>query len=183
VPKNGEASIQVVIMNDRTKFFAEGLLKAIKAEREGYHFYQMAAQTSQDPLAKEVFSRFADEEREHAAYLHRHYQHVVKTGAADEAQPLGELLDEAASYPIFSDEIKGRISGAHFEMTALAIGIRLELDAIQFYKSQAAAVDDLVAKRFYSVLAEWESRHYHALLKQQDELKEEYWAAGGFAPF
>jgi hypothetical protein len=32
-------------------------------------------------------------------------------------------------------------------------------------------------------LAEWESTHYHALLEQQETLKEDYWRHNGFAPF
>jgi hypothetical protein len=38
-------------------------------------------------------------------------------------------------------------------------------------------------KDFYSRLARWETGHYHALLKQQEELKEDFWSANGFTPF
>ena len=85
--------------------------------------------------------------------------------------------------PIFSDQIKSRIQDAHIEMSALSIGIQLELDAMKFYKSQAEAADDPDITNFYNELAEWESGHYHALLKQQEELKEDYWSSGGFSPF
>lgn len=39
------------------------------------------------------------------------------------------------------------------------------------------------AFRLYTELAEWESGHYEALTRQQEELKEDYWSAGGFSPF
>jgi hypothetical protein len=38
-------------------------------------------------------------------------------------------------------------------------------------------------KAFLESLAEWESTHYHALLRQQESLRELYWAESGFAPF
>ena len=50
-------------------------------------------------------------------------------------------------------------------------------------RDQAEATDDPDAKAFFGQLADWESGHYHALLQQQETLKEDYWAAGGFAPF
>ena len=68
-------------------------------------------------------------------------------------------------------------------MSALSIGIQLELDAMNFYKAQADAAEDDVVRGFFHELAEWETGHYQALLTQQGELKEDYWAAGGFAPF
>ena len=170
-------------MDESTENLADGLLKAIKAEREGHSFYRMAAETSQDAKAKEVFTQLAQEELNHVEFLTQHYEAVLKTGKTSDSATLGKRLSFAGSFPIFSDGIKARLREAHFEMTALSIGIRLELDAIHFYKCQVDAVNDAGAKRFYSELAEWESGHYQALLRQQEELKEDYWSAGGFSPY
>ena len=170
-------------MDDGAKILVDGLLKAIKAEREGHSFYRMAAETIEDAKAKEVFAHLAQEELDHAEFLTRHYEAVLKTGQIAGSATLGKRLSLAHSFPIFSQGIKARIREAHFEMTALSIGIRLELDAMRFYKSQADSTDDLGAKQFYSELAEWESGHYAVLLRQQEELKEDYWSAGGFSPF
>ena len=41
---------------------AEGLLRAIKAERDGHGFYTMAANSSRDPKAQTVFAQLAAEE-------------------------------------------------------------------------------------------------------------------------
>ena len=43
--------------------------------------------------------------------------------------------------------------------------------------------DDAEAKRFFGELAEWEAGHHQALLRQQEELKEDYWSANGFTAF
>ena len=170
-------------MNDSAKILADGLLKAIKAEREGHSFYRMAAETSQDAKAKDVFGQLAQEELHHVEFLTQHYESVLKTGKTSDSAKLGKRLSLTESFPIFSDAIKARLREAHFEMTAVSIGIKLELDAMQFYKAQANAADDPGAKQFFNELAEWESGHYQALLRQQEELKEDYWSAGGVSPF
>jgi hypothetical protein len=116
-------------------------------------------------------------------FLTEHYQSVLTTGKPSETAKLGTRLDLSEMSPIFSDGIKGRVREAHIEMSALSIGIQLELDAMNFYRSQAEAFDDPTVKQLYTELAEWESGHYQALSRQQEELKEDYWSAGGFSPF
>ena len=161
----------------------DGLLKAIKAERDGHSFYQMAANSSTDPGAKEVFARLAGEELDHMNFLMKQYESILKSGRLDQSAKLGPRADLSGMSPIFSDGIRARIEDAHFEMSALSIGIQLESDALKFYQSQAEAADDPEIADFYSKLAEWETGHYQALLRQQEELKEDYWSAGGFSPF
>ena len=170
-------------MADEKTKLADGLLRAIKAERDGHGFYTMAASSSQDPKARRIFAQLAAEELDHVHFLTRHYESVLKTGRPDHDARLGPRADLTGMSPIFSEHIKTRIGQAHLEMSALSIGIQLELDAFKFYRSQAEVSDDPLVKEFYLELAEWETSHYQALLKQHEELKEDYWAASGFAPF
>jgi len=170
-------------MDNSQKVITEGLEKAIKAERYGHSFYLMAAQSTEDVKGKEVFETLAREELAHMQFLHKQYKAIKETGKPDETLSLGAQADLSGMSPIFSESLKSRIKEANFEMTSLAIGIQLEKDAMDFYNSQAGASDDPVIKQFFSQLAEWESGHYRALLKQQEELKEDFWSSGGFAPF
>ncbi|MBU8933926.1 MAG: ferritin family protein [candidate division Zixibacteria bacterium] len=161
---------------------AEGLLKAIKAERYGHNFYLMAANSTEDPKGKEIFQTLAREELDHMHFLRKQYDAILKTGQPDNSIRLGPQSDLTGMSPIFSESLKGRIKEASFEMTSLAIGIQLEHDAMQFYRAEAEAASDLEVKSFFSKLSDWEAGHYRALLRQQEELKEDYWLAGGFAP-
>jgi len=170
-------------MTDKASQLADGLLRAIKAERDGHSFYQMAGNSTEDARAKEMFSNLAAEELDHMHFLTEHYQSVLKTGKPSETAKLGARTELTGLSPIFSDGLKTRIKEAHIEMSALSIGIQLELDAMKFYRSQADANDDPTVKSFYMELADWESGHYQALTRQQEELKEDYWSAGGFSPF
>lgn len=170
-------------MTDNKKTLAKGLLKAIKAEKYGHSFYLMAAKSTEDTKGQEIFMTLALEELDHMKFLKDQYESILKTGQPDKSLKLGARTDLTGSSPIFSDQLKARIKDANFEMTSLSIGIQLEHDAMNYYREQSEAVDDSTMKDFYAQLAEWEAGHHQALLKQQEELKEDFWSASGFSPF
>ena len=78
---------------------AEGLLKALQAERDGHSFYRMAALSSQDPKAKEIFAQLAAEELDHMQFLGRHYESILKTGRPDSTAKLGSRRNSRAHGP------------------------------------------------------------------------------------
>jgi rubrerythrin len=170
-------------MKDNQNRILQGLAQAMRAEREGRYFYEMAAAATEDSKGKEVFLHLAEEETGHFEFLRAQYESLSKTGRIDTAVRLGEKPDMTGPSPIFSERLRDRIKDAHHEMTALSVGAQLERDAELFYKREAEAVEDLEVKRFYLELAAWEATHYSALIAQADELKESYWAESGFSPF
>jgi len=170
-------------MTDKKQALAQGLLDAYKAEQYGHNFYLMAANSTSDAKGKEVFETLAAEELDHARFLKAQYDSVLMTGKVSATAALGRRLDLTGMWPIFSDGLKARIKEAHFEMTALSIGIQLERDAMAFYKCQADNASDAEIKRMFMTLSDWEAGHYHGLLRQHEALKEDFWSASGFAPF
>ena len=170
-------------MNQSMKSMAEGLKTAVQMEADGYNFYNMVADTTQDSRGRQVFRTLANEELGHLNFLKLQYKSVVETGRVDSAASLGLRQDLAGSSPIFTDEVMKRIGSAHIEMSALSIGIQLELGSIKFYEDQARRAPDADVRKFYDELVKWESGHYHALLRQQELLKEDYWSESQFAPF
>ena len=160
---------------------AKVLREAMEAERDGFTFYTMAAERSEDPGARETFARLADEERKHYEALQSGYRSLAEGGTWVPSEELLEVR-EPETAGIFSEDFVRRIAGKHFEMSALSIGILLEKNAYAFYSRQADAAEDEAVARFFRDLAEWESGHYRLLLRQDDELKEEYWSRNRFAP-
>ncbi len=157
------------------------LREAMEAERDGFTFYTMAAERSEDPGARETFARLADEERKHYEALQTGYRSLAEEGTWT---PSTELLNdrEPEATGIFSEDFARRIGGKHLEMSALSIGILLEKNAYAFYTRQAEAAEDEVVAGFFRELAEWEDGHYRLLLRQDEALKEEYWNENRFAP-
>jgi len=170
-------------MDKATERILEGLHKAIEAEAAGYHFYMMAARNTDDEQGREIFEKLADEEVDHLKFLKAHHKSFLANGTPDENAVLGKPLELSGTNPIFSSRLRERVKESHYEMSALSIGVELELNAVTFYKGEANAVGDPVVKEFYEHLAEWETGHYNALMKAKDELKEDYWSDGGFSPF
>lgn len=166
-----------------TSKLADNLMRAVKAERDGHSFYSMAATACQDAKAREIFSQLAAEELDHMQFLSRHYDSILKHGKPDSAAKLGPRHDLSGLSPIFSADIKTRIRDAHFEMSALSIGIQLELDAQNFYRNCAAETDSREIRDFFNELADWEAGHYQALLQQHESLKDDYWSANRFSAF
>ena len=169
-------------MNKKTEEVLQGLKTAIEAELTGHEFYKNAAKTTSDPMGKETFSRMAEEEMGHFNYLRHQYKSVLESGEYDFTKKLLRKDHKYAESPIFSDEIKRRIKDSHFEVSALTIGMKLELDAMRYYRSCAETAENEDVKRFYTELADWEQEHYHAFEKQLDMLKEDYFQANNFVP-
>jgi rubrerythrin len=161
----------------------DGLRWAIQGEADGYQFYKIAAETTKDPTGKEQFLALADEEKGHMEFLKAQYKSISENGKVDFTVHLRNDHHFTAHGPIFSEELVSRINESQFEMSALSIGIKLELVSIQFYREQAELTDDADVQKFYLDLVEWEQEHYHSLLRQQEMLQDAFWSKGGFAPF
>lgn len=170
-------------MKTTTERMLQGLEKAIQAEVDGYHFYMMASKSTEDPQGREIFERMAQDEVKHARFLQEQYDSMKTTGKPDPAITLGAATEFKGEHPIFSKALQERVKNAHLEMSALSIGVQLELSAVKFYRSEADDAADPVVASFYRELADWESGHYHALLAQQNALRSDYWSDGRFSPF
>lgn len=170
-------------MDDSLKKIVDALRKAIQAEIEGQHFYRMAARSTDDPRGREVFEQLAQDEISHERFLRAHHDHIIEKGTPNPDARLGKPAPLSGSSPIFSDAIRSRIEHAHYEMTALSVGIQLELSAVKFYRQASEDARDPLLGQQLLELSAWESGHYEALLRQQEELKEDYWASSNFAPY
>jgi rubrerythrin len=170
-------------MDPALKDITQNLKTAIEFEGDGHNFYMMAAGNTDDQKGKEVFEMLAREELEHRRFLRHQYQSFLETGYPDKGTTLPRHGSFKGDHPIFSTGIRERISQAHMEMSALSIGIQLELSSIQFYQREAEKHDGSRVGEFFRDLEQWEKEHYDALLRQQEALKQEYWSEGGFSPF
>ncbi len=158
------------------------LKEAMQAEVDGHNFYRMAADSTRDEMGKETFKALAKDEVEHFTFLKAQYAAYEKDGKPDSSVKVGKPSESGES-PMFSDSFKSRIKEAHYEMTALSVGVQLEISAVKFYQDQAKQAADDEMKKFFTELADWEATHHRRLLKQQQELKEDYWQDGNFSPF
>lgn len=156
---------------------------ALQTEHDGEYFYRMAAKLTNDEKGKATFNLLAEEEKKHQGYLAEHYNALKEKGEIATGVAIDSAQDLSGTSPILSDDITTRIDEAHYEMSALSVGVQLEKTSMQFYAKHAKEAEQNEVKAFFERLADWESMHYNALLKQQDMLKEAFWAKNAFAPF
>jgi rubrerythrin len=157
--------------------------KAIENERYGRHFYLMAAGSTLDEKGRAVFEQLAGEERDHEVFLTGQLKSLRETGKLDAASLPPKAAELRGDSPIFSESMKARAKEAHAEMSAIGVGIQIEISSEKFYRDLASSSKDESVKKIFAFLADWESGHYHALLRQQEDLRQGYWFEGGFSPF
>ena len=159
----------------------DGLRIALQTELNGIEFYKMAAQRTEDEKGKKVFQMLADDELRHFNAIQEQYKSLIDTSKWTNID-LGNISPFEGENPIFTDGLKDRVKGKHFEVTALSIGAQLEANSIDFYRKMREQSTDPLAKEMYSQLQKWEETHIDALTKQLDLIKEEYWNEQRFSP-
>ena len=167
------------------KQLLEVVKRAIRVENDGYQFYRLAEEKTEDPKGKEVFASLAKDETNHMEILKSLYQSIKEKGEFkfDELKDMKHILETTSKSPIFSTEFKQRLNQAHLEMAALSIGILLEKNSIEFYKKSAQGTDEKDVRMLFNYLADWEGEHLRALVSQQKYLQEDYWTEARFYPF
>jgi rubrerythrin len=159
------------------------LKNAMEAEMTGYQFYLHAAKTTKDSQGKATFSRMAKEEMDHFHALKSQYVAVLENGRFDRSTALLEVPSPQPASPIFSTGFREQIGQQHFEMSALSVGMQLELNAINHYRKSAEECDDADVKAFFLRLEEWEQGHYDGFADELEQLREDYWQANDFLPY
>ena len=159
-----------------------GLKTAMEAELTGYNFYKNASENVKDAKAKAALSEMAREELAHFNYLKHQYKSILEKGNYDFSKSLLKKADTQEENPIFSNDIKDRIKDSHFEVSVLTIGMKLEMEAVDFYRSCAEKAEAPEAEKLFNELADWEQIHLNAFNQGLDSLKEDYWTANNFVP-
>jgi rubrerythrin len=169
----------------RNEQLLEVVKNAIRVENDGYQFYRLAEEKTEDPKGKEVFASLARDETNHTETLKSLYKSIKEKGKYkfDEVKDMKHVLDTTSESPIFSKEFKQRLNKGGLEMTALSIGILLEKNAIDFYKKSAQEAEEEDVKMLFNHLADWEGEHLRLLVNQQKYLQEDYWSEARFYPF
>lgn len=170
---------------DKKQQLLKVVKNAIRIEHDGYQFYRLAEEKTEDTTGKEVFASLAKDETNHMQILKGLYQSVKEEEEFkfDQVREIKHILETTSESPIFSKEFKERLDKSHFEMTALSVGILLEKNSIDFYRRSAQEVERKDLTELFNYLADWEGEHLRALVKQQKFLQEDYWTEARFYPF
>ncbi len=155
---------------------------AIQTEIDGYTFYQRFSQRTEDPGARAMFERLAQDEVMHLELLRNAKAMLEEEGRWLEFKGLEREVVEGA--PIFSRErVEQNLVAYTSDLSALRMAYLIEKDAVDFYSHAAEQTEDPDGKRMFQELTRMEQGHLELLRGEYEFLRGQFQTAMGFAPF
>src|SRR6056297_255532 len=157
----------------------EVIKEAILNENEGYQVYSMAAEKINDKEISKSFEKLANEELKHIDWLKDLYESFE--GKRDIEFSIDEISAPDKERLFKMEKIdKENLS---FALSVFGIGVKMEKEAIEYYKNAASNTESEEAKSLYKKIINWEYQHLNFFQKQYDMLREDWWAEQSFEPF
>ena len=158
------------------------LQMAIQTEIDGYNFYQRFSEQTEDPNARAMFERLAQDEVMHLELLRNTKAMLQDSGQWADYKGLPQELVEGS--PIFSRErVEQNIVDYTSDLSALRMAYLIEKDAVDFYTRAAAKTRDPKGKRMFLDLVKMEQGHLDLLEGEYNYLRGQFQTAMGFSPF
>ncbi len=158
------------------------LQMAIQTEIDGYNFYHRFAAQTEDPNARAMFERLAQDEVMHLELLRNTKAMLEESGQWAEYR--GVALEPVAGAPIFSRErVEQNVVAYTSDLSALRVAYLIEKDAVDFYTRAADGTDDPNGKRLFLDLVRMEQGHLAMLEGEYNFLRSQFQTTMGFAPF
>jgi rubrerythrin len=156
------------------------LRRGMQLERDGYKFYQEAAERASGKRGKNMFLGLAADEEKHLRLLMVEYQ-ALESGQGwidptlaleqeldlDPANPDLPGEDYPEPSPIFSPARAPSLEG---DIAALDFGMETEKLSYDLYAQAAQEATAAAAKEAYEILAQEENRHYEILQNSRNYL-------------
>ena len=158
------------------------LQMAIQTEIDGYNFYQRFSERTDDPGARAMFERLAQDEVMHLELLRNTTAELKDNGRwIDYA---GLSLEPVEGSPIFSRErVEQNIVAYTSDLSALRMAYLIEKDAVDYYTRAAQQTNDPNGKRMFLDLVKMEQGHLDLLEGEYNFLRGQFQTAMGFSPF
>jgi Fur family transcriptional regulator, ferric uptake regulator len=150
-------------------FARDALRVAMATERSGLAFYTKASRLARDPRGRRVFTKLAEEEKEHLATLEARYAELVSREPQLESQP-PFLFFQSASRGLFAGGVDELSAPGVDDREALRIGIRCERESHRFFKRYGERLEESEGKRVFLEFADEEREHFDLLVREYRSL-------------
>lgn len=142
----------------------EAIKTAMAAEKDAHNFYSRAAQKTQSPKGKDMFSQLADFEMNHFRHLKALYDSLKGEGkwitySGTTFSAKGKKMGKGLS-------IEEEVGAQADELDALSIAIKEEKKAQKYYLDMAQDTADPLGKDMFKKLAREEELHERVLNDQ-----------------
>jgi len=153
--------------------YLEALRIAIDLEKEGYRFYEMLLEKSNDGKVKDAFKYLADKEKEHIELFENLYHMSEDTPMSEEVflnRSAGENLRKIAALEVFPIEEAEALTEKADEFDVLKIGMKVEERTIQFFSELIKEDKNEERRRTFEVLLMEEEEHLKTLKDVHESL-------------
>ena len=161
-------------MKEITQKSLDALSRGINAELASYVFYKRAAEQVQNEKLSLLLIDLAAEEKDHYWILETQYDSLVRSekwvtyNDIMRKKGLPEIPEEMTN--AHKERIK-LIEKTNDPLEILKVAIQLEIEARDFYQSQATIETDQAARDFYIFLGKFEQGHVNILTGWQNKMK------------
>ena len=130
-------------------------------EKEGLFFYESVGKKIKDPQVRQMFSRLADEEREHIQTLQEKSRYLQPAIASQNRhnEHLSRFISEELKGKIFPPLKDSALQNINDDKQALDLGIESEKKSIEILQSLLEKEKKLDVKAIFSHLLVEEKRH------------------------
>jgi Fur family transcriptional regulator, ferric uptake regulator len=161
-------------------FARDALRIAIATERSGLEFYTRASSITKDARGRRVFTKLAEEEKEHLGTLEKRYRELLQQDPQLESRPTF-LFFKGAANGLFAAGADQLTKGVD-DRQALMIGIRCERGSHKFFKRYGERFEDSEGKRIFLEFADEERTHLDLLIREYRLLVERQHQRRGARP-
>ncbi len=135
-------------MNDMTM--------VIKMEQKAVDFYTKCAEKTNNALGKKMFLSIAEDEQYHIACARKQEQEQkFEPSSVNPLKNMKKLFEQNKK------DMLQRVASTTDELEALKIAMKMEQDAIDFYKKAAAQASSPADKVFFECLIKDEEEHFN----------------------
>ena len=140
---------------------ADAIEISLFVEKEGLLFYESVGKKIKDPQVRQVFSRLADEEREHIGTLQEKSRYLQPAIASQNRhnEHLARFISEELKGKIFPPLKDSALQNINDDKQALDLGIESEKKSIEILQSLLEKEKKLDVKAIFSHLLVEEKRH------------------------
>lgn len=128
---------------------------ALKMEREAVEFYRKCAERTSNPVGKKMFLSIAEDEQYHVACaVQMKKEQKFVPARTTPLEDLKQVFEQNRQ------EMLSKIPSTADEIEALRIGMRMEEEAIAFYRQAAVQASTPGEKSFFDCLIRDEEEHF-----------------------
>lgn len=155
----------------------------VQMEKDGIEYYSKLAESATNPLARQMFESFAQDEKNHVLWLEK----LAAKEQVEIEEPEQVYVRLREIFQNAPDELKETAKASEDDTQALKIAIGMEVKSKEAYEKWAEELDDPQAKALCKKLAQFEEMHRQAFVNTEEYLnrtgdwfmKEERWMFDG----